>query len=410
MSAHSLRFSTTEARVVQDVGAAITVELQPLPSLFELASEWRALEERADCSFFVSWSWIGCWIEALRGTAELLLLRARLNGRTVGLAVFAPHMERRHRFITSRTLRLHATGRPELDILMVECNGFLVDRELHAPVYRRMLAHLMQRESAWHELVLDGMWETGSLPYSTRRTAVHIASHANHYVDLAAVRAAPGGYLSLLGSKTRSRIRRSVKEYEGVGELQLQCAADTAQALAFLEGLKTLHQGYWAARGEPGAFANAFFERFHRQLVRSAFPRGEIQMLAIDAGARRLGYIYNFVQRGHIYNYQSGLDYHICEKHNRPGLVAHMLAVESSARSGHRVYDYLAGDSEYKQALGTGAREMSWVTVQRDLARFRVERAGRMLLNRARRLKRAASRRGADVNLTTQSQASQSSD
>ena len=410
MSAHSLRISTVEARSIPDVGASVTVELQPLPPLSELASEWRTLEERADASFFVSWSWIGCWIETLRGEVELLVLRARLQGRTVGLGVLAMHLERRHRLITSRTLRLHATGRPELDILMIECNGLLVDRELQAPVSRRMFAHLLQRESAWDELVLDGMWEAGSLPYSDKRTAVHIASYANHYVDLAAVRAASGGYLSLLGSKTRSRIRRSLKEYEGVGELRLQCASDTAQALAFLEGLKSYHQSYWAARGEPGAFANPFFERFHRQLVRSAFGRGEIQLLAVDAGARRIGYIYNFVRQGHIYNYQSGLDYHILEKHNRPGLVAHKLAIEFSARSGHRVYDYLAGDSEYKQALGTAVGEMSWVTVQRDRMRFRIEGAGRMLLRRARRLRQAASRRGGGQALTTQSQAPSSSD
>jgi CelD/BcsL family acetyltransferase involved in cellulose biosynthesis len=410
MSAHSFRLNTVETRAAPDVGAAVTVELQPLPSLFELASEWRTLEERADASFFVSWSWIGCWIEALRGDVELLVLRARLKGRTVGLGVLATHLERRHRVITSRTLRLHATGRPELDILMIECNGLLVDREFQGPVFRRMFDHLLQRESAWDELVLDGMWEAGSLPYSDKRTAVHVASHANHFVDLAAVRAASGGYLSLLGSKTRSRIRRSLKEYEAVGELKLHCASDTAQALAFLEGLKTYHQSYWAARGEPGAFANPFFERFHRQLVRSAFGRGEIQLLAVDAGARRVGYIYNFVQRGHIYNYQSGLDYHILEKHNRPGLVAHKLAIEFGARSGHRVYDYLAGDSEYKQALGTAVGEMSWVTVQRDRVRFRIEGAGRTLLRGARRLRQAVSRRGAGQNVTTQSQAPSSSD
>lgn len=410
MAACSLSLGTTAERIVHDVGAAVTVELAPLPPLFELASEWRALEERADTSFFVSWSWIGCWIEALRGEVELLVLRARLNGRTVGLGVLGTHLERRHRVITSRTLRLHATGRPELDILMIECNGLLVDREFHAAVSRRMFACLLQRESAWDELMLDGMRDVRSLPHSSGRTAVHIASHANHYVDLAAVRAASGGYLSLLGSKTRARIRRSLKEYTAVGELELHCAADTAQALSFLEGLKTYHQSYWAARGEPGAFANPFFERFHRQLVQSAFARGEIQLLAVDAGKRRLGYVYNFLRRGHIYNYQSGLDYHICGKHNRPGLVAHMLAVEFNARAGHRVYDYLAGDSEYKQALGTAAGEMSWVTVQRDRVRFRVEWAARMLLRRARRLRQTASRRGAGHNLTTQSQAPSLSD
>jgi len=375
--------------------AAITVELEPLPPLGDLAREWRSLEERSEGSFFVSWSWIGCWLEALQGGVELLLLRARLEGRTVGLGVLASYLEHRHRFITSRTLRLHATGRPELDSLMVECNDFLIDRDFYAPVRRRMLSHLLQRESAWDELVLDGLWDAAALPSANEHTAVRSATYANHYIDLTAVRAAPGGYLSLLGAKTRSRIRRSCKEYESVGELAVRGAADTDQALTFLEGLKALHQRYWATRGEPGAFANAFFERFHRQLVRSAFGRGEIQLLAVDAGARRVGYVYNFVHRGHVYNYQSGLDYHVCEKHNRPGLVAHTLAVGLNAHRGHRVYDYLAGDAEYKQALSTATGTMSWITVQRDRMRFRIEGAGRILLQHTRRLRHAASRQSA---------------
>lgn len=405
MSANLQSFpsSIVDPRGVRDVGSAVTVELEPLPPLAKLASEWRGLEERADGSFFMSWSWIGCWIEALRGGVELLVLRARLDGRTVGLAVFATHLERRHRFITSRTLRLHATGRPELDSLTIECNGFLVDRDCAAAVSRRMLAHLLQRESGWDELRMDGLSDMGSLPSSSENVTVRIVTYPNHYVDLAPVRGSPAGYLSLLGAKTRSRIRRSCKEYESLGKLELRCASDAAQALAFLEGLKTLHQHYWTARGEPGAFANAFFERFHRQLVRSAFSRGEIQLLAVDAGARRIGYLYNFVYRGRVYDYQSGLDYHVCEKHNRPGLVAHMLAVDFSARCGHRVYDYLAGDSEYKQALGTAVGAMSWVTVQRDRVRFRIEDAGRVMLNRARQLRHSASRQSGARSLTTPS-------
>lgn len=379
---------TAKAEVSDELTASITIGLEPLPPLEELASEWRNLEERSDGSFFVSWSWIGCWIATLDESVELLILRARLNGRTVGLAAFGKHLERRqHRLITSRTLRLHATGRPELDDLVIECNGFLIERGLYEPVRRRMLAHLLRREKAWDELVLDGLWDEIAIEDPTERAVVRARSRANHYIDLASVRAEPGGYVSLLGAKTRSRIRRSRREYESVGESSIQCASDTFQALAYLDGLKGLHQHYWVARGKPGAFANTFFERFHRRLVQSAFPRGEIQLLAIDAGARRVGYIYNFVHRGHVYNYQSGLDYHICAKHNRPGLVAHELAVEFNARCGYRVYDFLAGDAEYKQALGTSVGEMWWVTVQRDRARFRIENAGRALRDRVRRLR-----------------------
>ena len=360
----------------------IVVELVPLPVHGELAPEWRALEEHSDGSFFVSWSWISCWIQSIEDIVDLRLLRAKLHGRSVGLAIFANHMERRHRIIRSRTLRLHATGQPALDSITVECNGFLVDRGMSELVVQRMLRHVLERERCWDELVLDGLWSTPGWPFSDWQLRAAVTQHANHYVDLDAVRAHSGGYLALLGSKTRSRIRRSCREYEQLGQVRIELPGDVQQALEFLEGMKVLHQKYWVARGEPGSFANAFFERFHRRLVQDAFGRGEIQLLAIDVGAHRLGYIYNFLYRGRVYNYQSGLDYHLRENQNRPGLVAHTLAIEHSARTGQRVYDFLGGDVEYKQALGTGVATMAWVVVQRDRLRFKVEAAGRALRNR----------------------------
>ena len=48
-------------------------------------------------------------------------------------------------------------------------------------------------------------------------------------------------------------------------------AADVEEALDYLSRLKQLHQAYWTRRGKPGAFANEFFERFHRALIRERF-------------------------------------------------------------------------------------------------------------------------------------------
>ena len=362
----------------------IAVELVPLPPTAALEGEWRDLEDRSDGSFFVGWSWIGCWITALDRAVDLRLLRARLDGRTVGLCVLARYRERRHGLITSRTLRLHTTGRAEFDSLLIECNGPLVARGLGAAVERTMFAHLFESDGTWDELVLDGLW---SLPdwLANSPAQVRVTASVAHCVALGEVRARNGDYLGLLGAKTRSRIRRSLTEYERIGPCVVQAATDVAQAQAFLVGLKALHQSSWVARGQPGAFASPFFEDFHRRLVSTAFGRGEIQLLAVDAGARRIGYIYNFLYRGRIYNYQSGFDYEVCEKHNRPGLVAHARAIEFNARAGHAIYDFLAGDLEYKQALGTGAGSISWVVVQRERLRFRVEDAARALRRWLRR-------------------------
>jgi CelD/BcsL family acetyltransferase involved in cellulose biosynthesis len=145
--------------------------------------------------------------------------------------------------------------------------------------------------------------------------------------------------------------------------------------------LKCLHQRYWTARGQPGAFANEFFERFHRRLIANSFRRGEIQLIAVEVADKKIGYIYNFVYRNRVYNYQTGFDYSICERQNRPGLVSHASVIEYNAARGNSVYDFLAGDQEYKQALGTRRDSMSWIMLQRPRLRFRFEDSMRDLRN-----------------------------
>lgn len=363
--------------------AAIDVALGPLPSLIELERDWRDLEQRSDGSFFVSWSWIGCWLRSLNGAAELNLLQASRGGRTLGLALLARSRERRHGLITSNRLRLHATGRSDSDGLYIECNGFLIDRQCIESTTHGMLQHLLQADQRWDEVVLDGLWQLPTWPAASSAPIKKIVwSKVNHYVDLAAVRDRQGDYLGLLGSKTRSHIRRSRKEYQKLGTIRVTAAQDPASALTYLDGLKILHQRYWVGRGQPGAFANPFFEQFHRRLVQEAFKRGEVQLLAIDIDGRKIGYIYNFVYRGRVYNYQTGFDYTLCERQNRPGLVSHACAIEFNAEHGHSIYDFLAGDVEYKQALGTHCSAMSWVVLQRRRIRFAIEDAVRGLRNR----------------------------
>ena len=361
----------------------LSVEVVPLPPVADLEPEWRELESRSCGSYLTGWSWIGCWIGMLGGAVALRLVRARSGERTVALGILGESRSVRHRVIYSRSLRLHATGRPEFDILAIECNGFVVERGREEAVSARILAHLLEHERGWDELVLDGLWGRPQWVLEGHRTRTQLAAFGNHWVDLEAVRKR-GEYLPLLGAKTRANIRRSIKEYEQFGPLSLRCAADAGEARAFLDGLRELHQRYWTARGEPGAFANPFFDRFHARLVGDAFARGEIQLVAVTAGEKLLGYIYNFVHQGRIYNYQLGLDYELCEKHNRPGLVAHAYAVEFNARLGHAVYDFMMGETEYKQALGTDRSEMSWVVVQRDRLRFRAEALARRVRDRLR--------------------------
>jgi CelD/BcsL family acetyltransferase involved in cellulose biosynthesis len=78
------------------------------------------------------------------------------------------------------------------------------------------------------------------------------------------------------------------------------------------------------------------------------FPRGAIQVLRAEG----VGVLYNFVDRGRVYFYQSGFHYSP-DNRLKPGLVMHYLAVEHCLSNPELAeYDFLAGDSQYKRSLG----------------------------------------------------------
>jgi CelD/BcsL family acetyltransferase involved in cellulose biosynthesis len=269
------------------------------------------------------------------------------------------------------------------DEITVERNGFLVHEQFAEDALREIYRFLGDESQRWEELRLDGM--LGDHTWLSREhpeLRVISLERQCYFVDLNEVRAHGGGYLGMLSQNSRAQIRRSLKEYSQLAPVRATVAETMDDAFAYLDGLKRLHQAYWTSRGKPGSFSNTFFETFHRRLVRERFEFGEIQLIRIDAGGRDLGYLYNFVYDGRVSNYQSGFDYGICEKYNRPGLVAHAMAVDLNIALEQRIYDFLAGDYQYKRMLGTHSEPMTWIVLQRDRLKFRAEEGLRRLKRR----------------------------
>ncbi|HVY44978.1 MAG TPA: GNAT family N-acetyltransferase, partial [Minicystis sp.] len=183
------------------------------------------------------------------------------------------------------------------------------------------------------------------------------------------VRAARGGYSSLLGASTRTQLRRAQRAY---GPLSVEVAREPNHATDVYEELAELHARRWRARGEPGAFARPSFDRFHRALVAARLPHGEIQLVRVRAQNKTIACLYNFVSGGRVLFYQSGVALSD-DPHEKPGYVAHAEAVERNAAEGRRIYDFLGGDLHYKERLATGSAPLTWARVQRPLARFVAE-------------------------------------
>ena len=103
---------------------------------------WRDLEARADAPVFLSWDWIGCWLQET--AIEPAVLVGRQGGVVVLLGVLVPSLRLEARPIAIRGVRLHTTGDDEQDVITIEYNGFLVDRALGEAAEDSAIAFLMQ--------------------------------------------------------------------------------------------------------------------------------------------------------------------------------------------------------------------------------------------------------------------------
>ena len=331
------------------------ISLSPPPAWNALGAAWRALEARSHGSFFQSWSWVGSCVDAR--FPDPVLLEARHQGQVVALGLF----NRRRRLPGGSRLWLNETGTVALDSIHVEHNGLLIAADAPPGMLAQAFAHLTGTAS--HVVLsgvdaahLDAAHATGMLVRARANAA------ASPWIDLAAVRAQAGSHLALLSANARQQIRRSVRRYALGGPLQLQRADSLEQARGFLRALGVLHQRAWTERGQPGAFANPAFVAFHDALLTTAWPRGEIDLLRVDAGTQTLGYLYNFRWRNRIANYQTGFDYAAAPSaQHKPGLTCHHLAAEMYAAEGLDDYDLLAGEHRYKTTLATNCATLHWI-------------------------------------------------
>jgi CelD/BcsL family acetyltransferase involved in cellulose biosynthesis len=363
------------------VGVA-AIEINRLTSVAALEPVWTELESRSDAPFFLSWNWIGTWLEMTQ--ARPLVVTLGHPDRMIAMALIQDRSRRRLGVLPTRLGALHETGDAAQDSLYIEYNGVLAARNAPASVLGHMLMVLL--DQGLDEIRLSAVAaSTVNLAAGTPWIVTTRNASRCYAVDLVAVRSGPSrSYIDTLSANTRHQIRRSERLYAARGPVSLAAAESLAQAKEFFAGLKALHQQTWTARGQAGAFANPFFERFPDRLIERLWPQGGVELVKISAGAHVVGYLYNFRHRGSVLNYQSGFAPETDNK-LKPGLLSHALCIERHLASGAARYDLMAGEARYKQNLASPQEELVWLTLQRPGLLTSLEAL-------ARRLKRALTR------------------
>ena len=363
--------------------------LDPWREAGEVETAWRSLEARFHPPWFLRWAWVENWLACLPPGLDLRLAVAGSVTEPEAAFFIGRRRRWRHGLFPVRECHLNATGYPTYDNLWIEYNA-VPGRSL---TWSELLAAL---PAGWDEFHLPGL-DTAAFPGNALATVppglngISRKAIPSPRVDLEAVRrrqAEGGDYLDLLGRNTRSQIRRSWRlAEEAWGPIRLEEAADAGEGAVFLERLAAIHQESWQERGEAGVFGEDWFLDFHRRLVAQHFDDG-IQLLALRAGDQELGYLYNLVANGRVLFYQCGIP-RLADNRIKPGLMAHAAAIRHNAARGEVLYDFLGGDTRYKQSLATGAAsssndsaDLAWFTLQRPRLSLRAEALARSLKRR----------------------------
>ena len=346
-----------------------------LDDIDNLESRWRSLEGCSDCSFFVSWSWIGPWLRLVREHTALSVYECCLDGAIVAMAIVCKEAIKRRVFFRTNTITMNDSSHDHLN-MFIEYNGLLARQGHESAVLHQFINDLNSSDSDWDELYFTNMPSDSLASLDTTALKLKKIPHSLQGVWAALLEpdSDRDSLISRLSTNRRWQLRRSLKEYQKSGALTIDAATSTEEALTYFSQMGILHTERWNRAGRTGTFAYPNWVKFHRELIREAFARNEIQLLRIRCGNKVIGYIYNFIWRDSVLMLQSGF---VSESSNilRPGYVSHLLAMEFNAARGAKIYNFLAGESEYKRVLGTDSAPLTSIYLQRNRLKFALETA-----------------------------------
>ena len=314
-----------------------------------LPHTWDALNAAGRNSPFLRWSWAGGMQARCR---DPWLLTVRDSGGIVGLALLG-----RTRSLLGASLFLNETGDPAEDAVFLEHNGIV-----SAPGQEAAMMGAL-RSLTRGQVILSGVDDAWLAAARLAGGAVaDLRSRAAPFLRLDA----PG----TMSRNTRAQLARSDRSYAKSGPVQVERAADPADAQAWFDAMLPWHLDTWQARGIPSGLAGAPVQRSLRTLLPRGVPDGTVDMLRVSAGRRTIGFLLNLRAGGRIAAYASGFDYAAASRHEKPGLTAHAAAIARARADGATEYDFLAGDARYKRSLSNEARTLHWLTWQPAWSRF----------------------------------------
>ena len=310
----------------------------------DIATKWKALEVNSYNSIFLSWTWIGNWLELVN--ENIYLIEASEKNKVVGLGFLVERSRKVFGFYPIKQWFLHRTGNPLQDQIWIEHNDFLLKEGMESEIRHRMISAIYQYHGAPDEIVVglssENVISAFNKYYDKSRELIKSASFC---VDFNSIE---NCYIEeVLSKNSRAQIARSKKELLKIGKLEFEIISEQARIKSLLPEIANIHIQRWGNTKEGSGFSNALFEQFHQLMLDDS---GTVQVAMLKINDRAIGYLVNFVYGNKVCFYLSALTPF---KNNKikVGLTLHTLAIQYYMEQNINIYDFLAGNARYKRSL-----------------------------------------------------------
>lgn len=366
--------------------ASLSTSIEPVKTIEMVEKAWMELESASINGFCMSWTWVEPWLRLVLPDNPVYVFTAKENGRLIAIC-----------FLTLRdTSRLNDVIKIR-QVLLNEClddsfnmflsyNGLLIRQGYEAAAWRAFFDEVMTWHEAWDEILLCSIDEEVYkvvIDNNNRKLTIDLDKIYKSWIfNLTSDEVSGGDILAGMKRKSRQQIRQSLKKYQSLGEIVIDCAKTLEEANSYFDAMGELHTLRWQSVGKTGSFANANWIRFHQGLIAKGFERGHIQLLRVACGDDVLGYLYGHVYGDTVYMHQTGF----AESENnamRPGYLCHYMAMKFNQSIDIRYYDFLPDESgSYKRFFVQDTKQVYWLQIQRPKIKFRIENLLRKCLGR----------------------------
>jgi CelD/BcsL family acetyltransferase involved in cellulose biosynthesis len=350
------------------LNAPLKIEVIDTEDRFDaIKEEWDHLAERTGARIFQTFEWSRLWWKYFGRQGELNILAFRHKGKLVGVAPLYLETKSLLGIYSHRHLKFIGSCVPEGGTRGAFSNyspsdylDFIVDDAFSDKVAESLVAYLKHNDQyidqiSFKELPEDGFMMKKVVPDLKNGNGI-VVTEKSEVCPNTALPDSMKQYLSDRKRSTRYNLRSARR---AVTEKQLFRIADVQSLDEFdraFDKLVKLHQERWNSMGYPGAFADARFERFIREVSKEFLKRNRVRMkVALDDNdnyvALNLAYSYN----SRVYDSHKAFDISSELAQHSPGTALIYFLIEDAIEEGNEVFDMMRGGERYKMRLADSA-------------------------------------------------------